>query len=168
MKTSSIFYFVLMLLFTACGTSYKPPQQYHFQKTKVYKKDFNTIWNGIIQFVSSFNVPIKTIDKTSGILASDFNLSVDQRDFCDCGIPGEQLGYKHVIEDIRGNFNIVVQEIDKHSTKVTVNTFYKAKYNLYQMDTRTYRYYFTGTLSVLDCNSTGLLEKALLEYIGGL
>ncbi len=164
MKTCfNFFSFLIIFLLVSCSTAYKPPIKYNFQKSETISKNYNDAWNRIIQFISSNNIPLKTIDKSSGIVASDFNLSVAQYVFCDCGVPGKDLMYKYAIEEVTGNFNIVVREINQNSTNVTVNTFYKAKYNAYEM--RNYRYYFSGTVDIINCNSTGLLENALFEYL---
>ena len=41
-------------------------------KIKVYSKNFEVVWNAIVDTITEMEIPIKTIDKESGVIITDF------------------------------------------------------------------------------------------------
>lgn len=157
-------YLLIVLLFLAVScSSYKPPKKYDFEKERIYNVDYDTMWQRVVNMTSDMNMPIKNIDKNSGLIASDYNLSTStMSNIMDCGTPAESLDiYK--FEDPRANLNIVVSKVSGNKTKVKVNLFCKTFYSRYSYVNG--QYYKAGS-QMIDCNSTGKLETEILNYLG--
>lgn len=154
--------FLLYLFLFGCK-NYVPPKEYEVEKERIINKSYEAVWQDIISFMGSANIPIKNIDKNSGFIATEFDLGASFREVMDCGEPGSAPGYKQVFENPIGNFNIVVQKISENSTKVTVNVFYKSDLVLYEYNQ--YSGYYPIKRQRIECNSTGTLERRLLNYL---
>src|SRR5574343_487496 len=126
-----LYLFLIPFLFMACSTPKQLPKSYSFQKEKEISKNFDVVWAKIIQWFGEHDIPVRTIEKASGLIATEYNLSAGMKSspFCDCGIAGDEPGFTLKIERIRGNFNLTVVKINDNTTKVKINTFYKADYN---------------------------------------
>jgi hypothetical protein len=148
---------IIILSFTSCR-SYKPPAQYNFNKSEIIKKSFDDVWAKIILWFGNNNTPIKTIEKASGLISTEFNLSAENiKQAMDCGSAASP--YRYI--DHSGNFNIIVEKISDTSTKVTINAFFNCFTG--DMNTKTYEYERVG--GKVTCNSTGYLEKELFNYL---
>ena len=150
---------VFILLISGC--TYKPPQIYNFDKERTYNQSYDEIWQKAIEWFGSKGTPVKNLDKASGFISTEYKLSPDDFDhdrahfLCDCGVPGSGGILMGTFQNVNGNFNIVVKRIDDQHTKVNINTFYKADLMV------------EGQLrNSVDCNSTGQLEKELMDYLG--
>jgi hypothetical protein len=75
--------------------------------------------------------------------------TVDQR-FADCGNPGLAVPLQNA-----ASFNVFVRPLDSELTQLTVNSQYKQL-----------RQFGGYPPVVVDCNSTGLLETAILQSVG--
>ncbi len=151
--------FLVAFFFFSCE-SYKPPKIYNFDHSRVIQKDFDVTWSKLIQWFGNNNTPIKTIEKASGIISTEYRLKTDAvSNAMDCGTSGfgatiKQNGYT-------GNFNIVVEKLSENSTKVTINTFFNGlRDDLQYIDGK-----YVNIETKIDCNSTGYLEKEILDYI---
>lgn len=147
------------MLLVGCS-AYKPPRQYDFEKERVINKPFDDVWGKVIEWFATRGTPIKTIDKSSGLLSTDYNLSFDANasSYTDCGEGGQAALYTQKLENVNGNFNVLIKKVDETSTKITVNTFFSADGNVYNA------YNNIVSTSKKNCNSTGVLEKKLIEY----
>jgi uncharacterized lipoprotein len=141
-----------MLILIGCASA---PQQYNYLKEKVYAQPFDTVWQKTIEWFGATGIPIKNLDKSSGFIATEYNLRSDDVSpdkVCDCGSGT-------IISNPTGNFNIVVKKIDQQNTKVIVNAFFKAQVKVYKL-------IGPDVEQPIDCNSTGRLERELLIYLG--
>ncbi len=145
--------------------SYKPPQTYQFDKSKVINKSFDDVWNKIIKWFGNNNTPIKTIEKASGLISTDFNLSADNiKNAMDCGV--FKQNNNEIFVDYSGNFNIVVEEVNETSTRVTINAFFFSfEGEAVSENIVSYKFVKTNKSKKINCNSTGYLEKELFDFI---
>lgn len=157
---------ILAILCSGC-VYYQPPQVYNYDKEKIFPKPYDEVWQKAIEWFGTKGTPVKNLDKASGFISTEYQLSTDDLDskslnyLCDCGKSGYSGIIGSVIENANGNFNIIVTKVDEQNTKVIINTFYKA--DLYSRAageaSETYQ-------RKINCNSTGHLEKEFMNYLG--
>lgn len=141
MKLRSILLLSLICL-VSCAT---PPKNTVFEKAKIYDKSKDAIWEDLLSFFTSNNIQIKTIEKDSGVIYAERS-GIDAT-MADCGqVP--------LAVDVQrsGTLNVFVRSMGS-KTQVTVNSDFKV---MRMFDNQTY---------IQACNSTGLLEKSILESI---
>jgi hypothetical protein len=149
--------FIICISLIGC-TSYKPPQIYNIEKTKIVEKSYDVVWSKIIMWFGEHNTPIKNIEKASGFISTEYNLSAKNSiGICDCGEPAS-LTY---FGDTSGNFNIVVERISDNSTKVTISAFFTGI--LYSPNFA--NQYAPPIQTKMDCNTTGQVEKEIFDFI---
>lgn len=153
---------ILGVILLASCKSYVPPQNYNFSNEQEFNQTYDEVWTKIISLFSEYGVPIKTIDKASGLIATDYNLGAESlSSIMDCGTPAEDLNiYK--FENQTANFNIQVVRLSDQKTKVKVKTFFKSLYVRYSSQNG--RWVRTGS-QWLNCNSTGAFENSIFNYI---
>ncbi len=165
MKPFLLLSLVLLLIsstiFSGCAAnSYQPPRARIIENKFTINKNYDDTWQGLVNWFASHNSPIKNIDKSSGLITTEYNLSVqDQARYLDCGILESGTLTSARFGESLGNFNILVAKIDDNSTKVTINCFFKTIINQYNLK---------GELAFtekVDCNSTGVLEKEIIRTI---
>jgi len=145
-----------IILLYGCS-SYKPPKVYTYPKSQTYSKTYDEVWSKIIQWFGKHNTPIKNLDKNSGFISTEYSLGVNIfSKYCDCGEPGSLMIFEKAI----GNFNVVLIKINENQVKVDVNTFFKGEFSVYNFLTKRYE------PQIIDCNSTGVLERELFDFIG--
>lgn len=156
--------------FTACSGSsaeYEMPKDRVIEKQKTINKSYDIVWQEVVDWFAFHNSPIKTLDKNSGLIASDYNLSVEQtKEYIDCGkvISGQTNAFGVEVtfmryENPKGNFNILIKKIDETSTKVTINFFSESELNQYnRQGSQVYSQKVT-------CVSKGILEKEIFDAI---
>ncbi|MCX7880657.1 MAG: hypothetical protein N2517_08345 [Ignavibacteria bacterium] len=154
--------FVFILVVGGCS-SYKPPSKYNYKDWADYWQDYDYVWSKIIQFFGQTGIQIKNMDKSSGFIATEMaSFSGGLGTYLDCGEPGSALFYLEQFERPYGYFNIIVTKQSENITRVQVKTFYKVYYVIYRYTD----YGYTKMREyLLDCNSTGYLEKVLLNFI---
>ena len=133
-----------------CATA--PARHYQFDNSRTYEnKTYDQVWNGLIEFLTSNNIQIKTIEKDSGVIYSEtdnFSKPAFSKFFpiADCGqaplfwTPGVAFG----------SFNIFVSRASSQP-KVTVTTSISQQIR------------YENQISQLSCNSTGNFEEAILN-----
>jgi hypothetical protein len=119
----------------------------------------DAVWQGVIAFFADSRMPIATIDKESGLIASRaFALSSDQRlAWMHCGSAGGASVVEPADSAVRAeaDFNVLVRPAGA-STAVRVNVGFNAsRVNPVRGD----RY------APLECMSNGTFERALLNAI---
>ena len=146
--------FIIFILLQGCAT-YIKPVEHKFDRTIEIDKSYDAAWIGIIKYFSSKNIPIKTIEKNSGIIVSD-NLSIsllkDEQNF-DCG----KFSKKDAIGNFytgKASFNIFIEQLGLKKSKITINTV--AEINHLQQGIG---------YTQFSCYSTGNFEKSLIEFI---
>lgn len=152
-----IFVVALTVLIFGCS-AYQPPKDYNIIKELIVEKSFDDTWAKVIEWFSSQGTPIKNMDKNSGFISTEYSLNAEQSNCLDCGKAGSAglLG-RQSITNPTGNFNVLIKKIDNNRTKVTVNCFFKAVSRIQVMR--------ETSENVLDCKSTGILEKKILDFI---
>jgi hypothetical protein len=151
---------------TGSIAEYEIPKDRIIEKERVINSSFDIVWQKTIDWFASHNTPIKTLDKSSGIIASDYDLSTTQGLYIDCGkaLHGAENGFgvevTHLrFENQRGNFNVSVKKIDDNSTNVSINFFSQSDLNQYNNSgQQVYSQKVT-------CKSNGKLEKEILDSI---
>lgn len=128
----------------SCAT---PPETHLFEKTETYTKPKDAVWTNLVDFFSRNNISIKTIEKDSGIIYAE-TTSFDPT-FADCGSAPLYHPVRNVAE-----FNVFVRQINQQRTQVTVNTTY-----------REMRQFGGYPPVVVDCSSTGVLERMILRSL---
>ena len=135
--------------------SFEPPKTYIFDKDKVVAQDFESVWTTLIQWFANDNKPIKTLDKSSGLISSELELeSWQYRKYCDCGTPSGS----ETLSTPSAAFNVFVVRVGD-STRITVNTTYEtevAAVNYFNYKTTRFK---------RKCRSTGLLETEILDAV---
>lgn len=136
------------------GCATVPAQNYQFDNSRTYSnKTYDQVWDGLIGFLTSNNIPIKTIEKDSGVIYSEtdnFSKPAFSKFFpiADCGQP--PLFWTAGVA--YGSFNIFVSKATPQP-KVTVTT------------TISQQIRYENQISQLNCNSIGNFEKAVLDSI---
>ena len=152
----SILLVSVCLFVSLVGCATVPPATYDFEKTKVFKgKTYDQCWVGVMQYFSSLGNPIKNMDKASGFISTESNLTVNSSAMCDCGKAGFGLTPTNTI----GNYNVLVRKISENETAVDVNAFFILNLDVVNLN---------GGLpghTTLKCNSKGAIEKEIFEYI---
>lgn len=163
----------IILLFNILGCSgsppvYNPPKERTINKDQIIYKSYDEVWQLIVSWFATHNSPIKVIDKSSGLIATEYNLSVDLGDkYLDCGnakigstdYQGNEITSIQV-ENHKGNFNVLLKKIDNNSTSVSINFFATAKINQYSNK--------TGRLEMsedVNCYTKGVLETEIFDAL---
>lgn len=150
-----------LILLLSCS-AYQPPKNYNYQKSRDINKSYNDTWQKVINYFASANLPIKVLDKSSGLISTEINASVnDVGPWMDCGVPAKGM-LEYQFENPTLTFNIVVQSLNSRKTNVTVNTFYKIWYVSYNYNN--YQWVKVGQQQIT-CNSTGRFETDLINYL---
>lgn len=147
---------IIIAIFLFSCASYKAPQKHKFDNVQTYNQSYDIVWSKVIRWFSEHNTPIKTIEKVSGIITTEYNLDAGSyTNYADCG----KGGFGQSIKDLTGNFNIMVEKLDDSKTKVTINCFFKSI-----LETKS----LSGSPPVnetINCNSIGTLEGEIIDYI---
>lgn len=120
---------------------------------KYSNKTYDQVWEGVIEFLTVNNIPIKTIEKDSGVIYTDvnnFSIPAFAKYFpiADCGQP--PLFWTGGVAF--GSFNVFVSKATPQpKVTVTLNISQQIRYE--------------NQVSQISCNSTGNFEKGLLNSI---
>ena len=136
------------------GCATVPAKNYQFENSRTYSnKNYDQVWEGVIEFLTANNIPIKTIEKDSGVIYSEID-NFSKPSFSkffpivDCGQP--PLFWTGGIAF--GSFNIFVSKATAQP-KVTVTT------------TISQQIRYENQVSQISCNSMGNFEKGVLDSI---
>jgi hypothetical protein len=127
-----------------------PPPPYRAEVSAPYDRT----WPAIVRALARQNVPIRTIARDSGVIASDEFLSPINV-YADCG----QIGGEQVEGEALVSFTLFAEPNGPGSTRVQVNS---------KMRTQAHRRGTSGSLRatpVLGCASTGRFEANLLDAV---
>lgn len=150
---------VLASLLAGCaGPSIQPPQSSNENHARQYNAGFSEVWEHTVDWFATNNIPIKNIERVSGIIGSDYALGSSFSQV-DCGEvnPGDM----NVLIDsnVSANINVLVRE---STSGVTVQP------NVFGQGAFTARSGWDGSMIVMRadrCVSTGELERSLHSYI---
>ncbi len=151
----------LALTVAGCETI---PKETVFEKSKMFSAPKDIVWEKVIQYFAERNIPIKTIEKASGIVYAERTLSFNQYNradtsyiasVADCGSGGPLAPtLAHSID-----MNVFVRSTGTDSTSVTVNARFHETRRVV-----TNGGWATDTISV-ECLSTGKLEADIFGAI---
>jgi hypothetical protein len=137
--------------FAGCATA---PVPHQVERTQTYAQDEGVIWQRAVAFFADRNLSIQTIDKASGIIAVDRQITtpvVGILGYADCGNAPLMRKIAQTID-----MNVFVRPIDDHHTSVTVNTRFT--------ETQILGYNIL-TERTLACISTGKMEDEILTAL---
>lgn len=118
------------------------PQTHTFEKSAVIDRPYESTWGALMQWFTSGQVQIKTIDKSSGVIYAERGLAGD--DIADCGKRGIATAVARPM-----SMNLFIQSMGADKTRVTVNVSVS---ETRKFDTNTWQ---------APCNSTGRLEQQI-------
>jgi len=183
---SAIILFLATLILASCAvapTTYTPPSDASVAASKytvILDKSFNEAWAALISHAASSFFAIDQFEKDSGLMTLSFGSS-NPAQFVDCGYWNVQNGYSgnyasymHRTFDatLSGKMNILVNEIDDHTSEVRVNARYilSASPNTWSFDTGSSDSENVGTQaaygtssSIRTCIPTYDAENSILE-----
>ncbi|RLB51898.1 MAG: hypothetical protein DRI90_22610 [Deltaproteobacteria bacterium] len=150
-----------------CGEAvYNTPVVYPVEKERTIDKPFDAVWQSAVEWFATHNTPIKTLDKASGLISTEYSLSMaEAAAHMDCGSGDSSFMGKVELEKPAGNFNMVIKKQDESSTKVSVNVFFACTVNKYRYENLLSTEYILLSSEKVDCGSKGTLEKELLDHI---
>ena len=152
MKNYMIIIVSTTILFYGCAHA---PATYKTQSTITYQNTYDEVWSSIISIFARKNIPIKTIEKDSGIIVTE-NMNIPLSEFssdfvskyCDCGNPGFPYYYKN----FKASYNVFARKIYENRVSVQINTHFTA-----------IKYQGNNLIESIDCVTTGELEKSLFQ-----
>lgn len=162
----------LVFLLAACSapkTTVAPVAAPVIIKEKVYMKPFDAVWQTAIEWFATHNTPIKNLDKTSGLISTEYSMSIGEAGkYMQCVQQGAKVGALtgfYTLDNYAGNFNVLIKKVNDNSTKVTVNVFFSCSQNLNKyvnaLSTKTY----LASSTRINCSSKGALEREILSFI---
>lgn len=158
MKAISLLALAFVLL--GCPTVI-PPAEPPAPETYYIQAPFESVWPRVVGFFADSRVPIQTIDKSSGIIASSqFELPASRvEQWIDCGMSSDGVPTVKKLKDIN-NFPRVLADFNvfivpgRDSTGVRVNLGASATARA------------PGGIVPVKCVSSGAFERALVAHIG--
>ena len=147
--------FVLLNLCVLCGC-YTEAGDYNFAKEQKIDKPKQLVWQKTVEFFAVNNINIKTIDKTSDIIAGE---KLADSKIADCGISdNEAVLDKEEEDDVQRpmmTFNVYLKAQGDKATNVGIHATVAKTQAFRPMD---------GDTDVM-CASKGVLEKQIFEYL---
>lgn len=156
-----------ILLALGCGpTAYTTPVSVPIEKERTIDKPFDAVWQQAVEWFATHNTPIKNIDKASGLISTEYSLSLDEATkYADCGTGSSDFNGKVEIEKPVGNFNLIVTRKDEQAVTVKVNVFFTCITNRYRYENVLSTNYVLESSSPTKCTSRGALEREILGYL---
>ena len=151
----------LCLVAVGCATVV-PPAAPPPPKESFVAAPFDTVWQRAVAFFANSRVPIQTIEKSSGLIASTrFQMPFDQIEaWADCGNAssgGSTIARLKAINNlptVLADFNVLLRPVGD-STAVRVNLGYSATVRA------------PAGMVQLQCVTNGAFEQALTAYVSG-
>lgn len=109
------------LLFVGCASGTKKAVEPKIEKSKEFTKAYDETWNGVIKFFATKNIPIKTLDKNSGLIVTDdFSFTTDSENdavLCD------KVSFLGAIQRYTGkaSFNVLLEKVNTKIMRVSLN-----------------------------------------------
>jgi hypothetical protein len=163
MKTLFLtFCLVVSMLLIACSSNqyYAPKPQKTVDNKFTVMNSFDGTWQNLVNWFTDHNIAIKIIDKNSGSIITDYNLSAqDRKKYADCGkFENGELGSLR-FGDCNCKLSILASKIDDSSVKVEILCFFETAINEYDSKNKIIETY------KVDCNTTGVLEKEIYDAV---
>jgi hypothetical protein len=137
---------VLLVLAFSCiaGACATAPQTYSVASTKTINDSYDHVWSGLVSFFTAGSIPLKTIEKDSGVIYAE-GLSFTNEE-ADCGKPGILVPVGR-----RMDLNVFVNQPHPGWVEVRVTTTFREIRR------------FDVSLFEVRCNSKGVVESAILD-----
>ena len=160
---------IVFLLMAGCtAPEYVKPEVRPIVKEGVIQKSYDTVWQSAVEWFATHNTPIKNLDKSSGLISTEYSLSLeDAALYMNCGSGESNFNGKVELVNHTGNFNVLLKKIDDHSTKVSINAFFGCTVNRYRYENVLSTDYVLESSTRTTCSSTGAIEKSILDYLAG-
>jgi hypothetical protein len=136
------------------------------EKERILNKPFDAVWQTSIEWFATHNTPIKNLDKSSGLISTEYSVSIGEAmKYMSCARTSSSG--KIEFTNYTGNFNVIIKKLGDNSTKINVNVFFGCTQNKY----KELIHLFIPNETVLEsstrinCSSTGNLEKEILDFI---
>lgn len=126
----------------SCATA---PATYSVNNSRSYDRSYDQVWEDLVSFFATNNIPIKNIAKDSGVIYAE-STSFDDS-YADCGEPGIMA-----VVGRKANFNVFVKRSGSKPV-VTVNTDFRESRS------------FDTAVTTVQCNSKGVIEARLLDSV---
>jgi hypothetical protein len=171
MKSSCKIISVLFLSFVliSCSAPKKTVVQQApviIQKERIVSKSFDAVWQTAIEWFATHNTPIKNLDKSSGLISTEYSVSIgDAIKYMNCGSGNSNFSGKVEVTNKTGNFNVIIKRLGDNSTKINVNVFFGGTVNKYRYKSLLSTEYVLESSTAITCTSTGNLEKEILDYL---
>lgn len=127
------------------------------------------VWDATVEWFATRGLPIKNIDKTSGLLATEHVMPTSLvATVMHCNAPAPKPNGKVELVEHRTHFNVLLRAQGPRQTKVTVNAFFDCLANSYESVG------LFGADVRLDssvrqkCTSTGTLERSILSRVASI
>jgi hypothetical protein len=134
----------LAVMLTSC-TSYKPPEPPSPRDGTRVNASMGRTWDAVIDLFAERNIPIRTIERVSGIIATDrLSVGSEGREYADCG----KLNRIRLRPEM-ANYNVLVRG-DSTSSTVKVTVLWT---------------YLTDKGKNIDCSTTHVWEMGLEEKV---
>ncbi|MCE9681132.1 hypothetical protein [Halomonas alkalisoli] len=147
------------LLVGCAAPSVTPPSANTGNHVDTYHADFSEVWEHAVDWFAINNIPIKNIERDSGIISSDYSLGAGYSQV-DCG--AVDPGGMHILIDqaVTANINVLVRD---RSGQISVqpNVFGQGAFTF----RNTWDNRLTETIRVDRCVTTGELERSLQNHI---
>lgn len=146
---------LVLALVVLAGCASVPPRIHNFESSRTFNTDYDTTWGKLVSFFGRNNIPIKNLEKVSGIIVAEKEMFYAPAAYVppnglDCGLPGGlalRVGYQL-------DFNVLARKIEDR-TELVVNVFGKQA-----------RRIGDNPIYWSECLSTGYLEKAIFDAVG--
>ena len=162
----------LAFMLTACSapkTTVAPVAPPVIVKEKVFMKTYDAVWQTAIEWFATHNTPIKNLDKTSGLISTEYSMSIGEAGkYMQCVQQGAKVGALvgfYTMDNYAGNFNLLIKKVNDNSTKVTLNVFFSCSENLNKYVNAFSTKSYLASSTRINCSSKGALEKEILDYI---
>lgn len=139
------------VVLSGCATA---PMDHAVERTQTFVASKDVVWERAVSFFAQRNLSIKTIEKSSGLIAADRSITTPVEGlegYADCGVDPLTRRSLQTID-----LNLFVRALPNGSTSVTVNTHFS--------ETRMLGYN-AMTIKTVTCTSTGKLEQMILEAL---
>lgn len=138
---------------------YNPPDTAEKDYSKTFAADYSSVWDGAVEWFAINNVPIKNLDKDSGVISSEYSLGSDYTQI-DCGSMTSGSLILAEPGEIVANITVLIRE-RKSGVLVRPQVFGDGGFNLIDP----FNGAVVNTVDAKKCISTGEVESQLNEYI---
>jgi hypothetical protein len=162
---------IVLLIIAIAGCAppeYVKPETYVVEKERVISRPFDSVWQNTVEWFATHNTPIKTIDRSSGLISTEYSLPINEAlQYMDCGAGESNFQGKVELVNHSGNFNVLIKKIEDRMTKVNVNVYFGCLANKYRYESIISTDYVFESSTRVSCTSKGSLEKEILDYLSG-